>query len=456
MTAAPSATEQSVPIRRLTVTARPTRQVWSIVEGLEGVEGGVLIEMYIGRYVLNPDGGKVWRLIDGRRSVAEIAAAISATEGSPIKETTADVTDLCRRLYELGILEDLLRQPHQEQQRFEFRIGRDRVLGPDFSRLPTRCKFMVFMPQWDFLNFLAGKAKRYRGFHLVMQADVTDLARDGERITGAVAATPGGEIAVRAALVVGTDGRHSTVREKAGLESVALGSPIDVLWMRISRRPDDPEQILGTFDAGKGLVMLNRGDYWQCGYIIPKGTLDGLKQRGIAALRNDMLALVPWLHGRVNELEGWDDIKLLTVMVDRLVEWYRPGVLCIGDAAHAMSPIGGVGINLAIQDAVAAANILAPALRGSRTSVEPLRSVQRRRELPTRLTQALQVLIQDRVINPMLTGGAMRTMTMVIWMLRRLGFLRHLLARALGVGFRPEHVRTPDLLVDDAPSGERR
>jgi len=237
---------------------------------------------------------------------------------------------------------------------------------------------------------------------------------------------------------------------------VALGSPIDVLWMRISRRPDDPEQILGTFDAGKGLVMLNRGDYWQCGYIIPKGTLDGLKQRGIAALRNDMLALVPWLHGRVNELEGWDDIKLLTVMVDRLVEWYRPGVLCIGDAAHAMSPIGGVGINLAIQDAVAAANILAPALRGSRTSVEPLRSVQRRRELPTRLTQALQVLIQDRVINPMLTGGAMRTMTMVIWTLRRLGFLRHLLARALGVGFRPEHVRTPDVLVEDAPSGERR
>ncbi|TMI83302.1 MAG: FAD-dependent oxidoreductase [Bacillati bacterium ANGP1] len=359
-------------------------------------------------------------------------------------------------MHELGILEDLLRQPHQEQQRFEFRIGRDRVLGPDFSRLPTRCKFMVFMPQWDFLNFLAGKAKRYRGFHLVMQADVTDLARDGERITGAVAATPGGEIAVRAALVVGTDGRHSTVREKAGLESVALGSPIDVLWMRISRRPDDPEQILGTFDAGKGLVMLNRGDYWQCGYIIPKGTLDGLKQRGIAALRNDILALVPWLHGRVNELEGWDDIKLLTVMVDRLVEWYRPGVLCIGDAAHAMSPIGGVGINLAIQDAVAAANILAPALRGSRTSVEPLRSVQRRRELPTRLTQALQVLIQDRVINPMLTGGAMRTMTMVIWMLRRLGFLRHLLARALGVGFRPEHVRTPDVLVEDAPSGERR
>ena len=359
-------------------------------------------------------------------------------------------------MHELGILEDLLRQPHQEQQRFEFRIGRDRVLGPDFSRLPTRCKFMVFMPQWDFLNFLAGKAKRYRGFHLVMQADVTDLARDGERITGAVAATPGGEITVRAALVVGTDGRHSTVREKAGLESVALGSPIDVLWMRISRRPADPEQVLGTFDAGKGLVMLNRGDYWQCGYIIPKGTLDGLKQRGIAALRNDMLALVPWLHGRVNELEGWDDIKLLTVMVDRLVEWYRPGVLCIGDAAHAMSPIGGVGINLAIQDAVAAANILAPALRGSRTSVEPLRSVQRRRELPTRLTQALQVLIQDRVINPMLTGGAMRTMTMVIWMLRRLGFLRHLLARALGVGFRPEHVRTPDVLVEDAPSGERR
>ena len=359
-------------------------------------------------------------------------------------------------MHELGILEDFLRQPHQEQQRFEFRIGRDRVLGPDFSRLPTRCKFMVFMPQWDFLNFLAGKAKRYRGFHLMMQADVTDLARDGERIAGAVAATPGGEITVRAALVVGTDGRHSTVREKAGLEPVALGSPIDVLWMRISRRPADPEQVLGTFDAGKGFVMLNRGDYWQCGYIIPKGTLDGLKQRGIAALRNDMLALVPWLHGRVNELEGWDDIKLLTVMVDRLVEWYRPGVLCIGDAAHAMSPIGGVGINLAIQDAVAAANILAPALRGSRTSVESLRSVQRRRELPTRLTQALQVLIQDRVINPMLTGGAMRTMTMVIWMLRRLGFLRHLLARALGVGFRPEHVRTPDALVEEAPSGERR
>ena len=257
---------------------------------------------------------------------------------------------------ELGILEDFLRLPHQEQQRFEFRIGRERVLAADFSRLPTHCKFMVFMPQWDFLNFIAGKAKRFPGFHLLMQADVTDLVRDGVRVVGALAATPGGEITVRAALVVGTDGRHSTVREKAGLESVALGSPIDVLWMRISRRPDDPEQTLGTFDAGKGLVMLNRSEYWQCGYIIPKGTLDGLKQRGIAAFRGDLLALVPWLHGRVNELEGWDDIKLLTVMVDRLVEWYRPGVLCIGDAAHAMSPIGGVGVNLAIQDAVAAAN----------------------------------------------------------------------------------------------------
>jgi 2-polyprenyl-6-methoxyphenol hydroxylase-like FAD-dependent oxidoreductase len=359
-------------------------------------------------------------------------------------------------MHELGILEDFLRQPHQEQRRFEFQIGRERVLGPDFSRLPTHCKFMVFMPQWDFLNFIAGKAKRYRGFHLLMQADVTDLVRDGERITGAVAATPGGEITVRAALVVGTDGRHSTVREKAGLAPVVLGSPIDVLWMRISRRPGDPEQILGTFDAGKGLVMLNRRDYWQCGYIIPKGALDGLKRRGIAAFRGDILALVPWLQGRVNELEGWDDIKLLTVLVDRLVEWYRPGVLCIGDAAHAMSPIGGVGINLAIQDAVAAANILMPALRGHRTSVGHLGAVQRRRALPTRLTQTLQVVVQDRVISPMLTGGAMRTMRITVWMLRRLGFLRHLLARAIGVGFRPEHVGTPELPVETERSVEPR
>lgn len=358
-------------------------------------------------------------------------------------------------MHELSILEDFLRQPHQEQQRFEFRIGAERVPAADFSRLPTHCKFMVFMPQWDFLDFIAGKAKRYRGFHLMMQADVTDLVRDGERVTGAVAATPGGEITVRAALVVGADGRHSTVRGKAGLEPVALGSPIDVLWMRISRRPDDPEQTLGTFDAGKGLVMLNRSDYWQCGYIIPKGTLDGLKERGIAAFRNDILALVPWLDGRVNELEEWDDIKLLTVIVDRLVEWFRPGLLCIGDAAHAMSPIGGVGINLAIQDAVATANLLVPALRAGRTSVEALRSVQRRRAWPTRLTQSLQVLIQDRLINPMLTGGAVSTMRMVVWLLRRLGFLRYLLARAIGVGFRPEHIGTPELLVEDAPSGGR-
>jgi 2-polyprenyl-6-methoxyphenol hydroxylase-like FAD-dependent oxidoreductase len=346
-------------------------------------------------------------------------------------------------MHELGILEEFLRLPHQEVRTLSGQIGDDFVQVADFGHLPTHCRFVVLMPQWDFLDFIAEQAKRYPAFQLGMEAEVTDLIIESGRVAGVRAATPEGELEVRADLVVGADGRHSTVRERAGLEILDLGAPMDVLWMRLSRRPHDPGQTLGRFDAGRIFVMLNRDDYWQCAFVIPKGGYDAVRGRGLASFREEIAQLAPYLRDRTGELGDWSDIKLLTVSVDRLRQWYRPGLLCIGDAAHAMSPVGGVGINLAIQDAVAAANILAPHLQQGPVSERDLRAVQQRREFPTRATQRIQIAVQKRVIGRVLASTRKVSAPLIVRLLRLMPFLTRLPARLIGLGVRPEHVRTP-------------
>ena len=349
-------------------------------------------------------------------------------------------------MYELGILEDFLQQPHQEVREVGGQIGSEFVPLADFSHLRTHCKFIALMPQWDFLNFLARHARRYPSFHLNMQADVIDLLEDEGRIAGVQAKTPDGPLVVRADLIIGADGRQSIVRKKAGLLVDEFGAPMDVLWFRVSRRSNDGEQTLGRIIKGKMIVMLNRGDYWQCAYLIRKNDLAQIKQRGLESFHGDVVSVAPFLHDRMNELKDWNQIKLLTVLVDRLRKWYRPGLLCIGDAAHAMSPIGGVGINLAIQDAVAAANLLAPALARGTVSVSDLERVQKRRELPTRITQGLQVFIQNRLIRRILGTNEQIPVPWPMKALRCWPFLRRIPALLLGIGFRAEHVKSPELL----------
>ncbi len=347
-------------------------------------------------------------------------------------------------IHELGLLDDLLSRPHQEATRLGAVVGEVEVPVADFSDLPTRCRFIAFMPQWDFLDFLAGHARRYLGFRLRMETEVVGLIEEGGAVVGVRAKAPGGPLEVRAGLTIGADGRRSTVRDRAGLRVEGRGAPIDVLWLRVSRAPTDPDQPLGRFGRGQVFVMLFRGDYWQCGYVIPKGGMDDLRGKGLPAFRERIVEIAPFLRDRVGEIRDWDDVKLLTVAVDRLRRWHRPGLLCIGDSAHAMSPIGGVGINLAIQDAVAAANLLVGPLRAGTPTEGDLARVQRRREFPTRMTQRLQVLIQDRVIGRVIGGGGTLTLPWPLKLLKRFPILRRIPARIIGMGFRPEHVRTPE------------
>ena len=348
-------------------------------------------------------------------------------------------------MYELGILEELLRRPHQEVRQFSAQIEDISVPIADLSHLPTHCKFVALMPQWDFLIFIAEKAQAYPQFHLRMESEVTDLIEENGRIAGVRAKTSAGGLEVRAELTLGTDGRHSIVREKAGLEVIDLGAPIDVLWMRLSREAGDPDQTLGRFRGGKILVMLNRGDYWQCAFVIAKGEFEVIRQKGLAAFREDIAGVAPFLRGRMEELRDWDDIKLLTVRVDHLRRWSRRGLLCLGDSAHAMSPVGGVGINLAIQDAVAAANILAQPLRDGSIGEERLRAVQQRREYPARMTQRFQVFAHKSLLRPALSHrGRLMRLPLPFRLLRRFPVLRRIPARMLGLGFRAEHVRTPE------------
>ena len=354
--------------------------------------------------------------------------------GDTIHPSTLEV------MHELGILDAFLQRPHQEVRQLTGCVAGQTVTIADFTHLPTHCKFLVLMPQWDFLDFLAERARQWSGFDLRMQTEATSLIEEGGSIVGVHVRTPTGPQEIRADLVVGADGRHSVVRERAGLQVDRFGVPMDVLWMRISRRTDDPAQALGYVEGGHILVMLDRGDYWQCAFVIPKGAFDEIQQRGIDAFRATLASIVPFLRDRVGELSEWRDIKLLTVLVDRLRRWYRPGLLCIGDAAHAMSPIGGVGINLAIQDAVAAANALAEPLRRGACSVADLATVQRRRELPTRLTQSAQLFAQNRVVSRALSGGGPQQLPLVLKLLRRFPVLRRIPARVVGVGVRPEHI----------------
>ena len=344
-------------------------------------------------------------------------------------------------LYELGLINEFLKLPHSRVRKLTGQIGDTTLVLGDFSHLPVHCKFLAFMPQWDFLNFLADQGRKYPLFQLEMEAEVTGLVFDGQRVIGVRVKTSKGEREMRADLVVAADGRDSHVREEAGLQPIDFGSPMDALWMRLSKRAGDPEQLFGRIDFGRVFVMLDRGDYWQCALVIPKGGFDEIRRGGIDALRADIVQMNPFLKDRVSEIRDWDDVKLLTVQVNRLREWYRPGLLCIGDAAHAMSPIAGVGINLAVQDAVAAANILIPEFRrGSSIPIEALRRVQQRRELPTRITQRVQLLIQNNIIKRVLGRRGRMKPPLVVRALGTFPVLQRIPARLIGLGFRREHI----------------
>ena len=347
-------------------------------------------------------------------------------------------------MYELGLLEAFLKVPHQKIERLSAQIGDERVPMADFTHLPTHCKYVALMPQWDFLNFLAERGKRYKTFDLRMSAEATDLIEEGGRVVGLRAKTADGTLAIRAALVVGCDGRHSTVRDKAGFVSDDYGAPMDVLWFRITRKASDDSETFGRIEAGKMMVMLDRGDYWQCAYVIPKGGIDRIKAEGLDAFRERLVSMSPFLADRVGDLKSWDDIKLLTVAVDRLRRWWRPGLICIGDSAHAMSPIGGVGVNIAVQDAVAAANRLAAPLRSGQVSDADLRAIQERRMLAVRFTQWLQLTAQNRIISRVLKSERRPKPPLMFKLLKIFPVLQRIPARLLGVGIRPEHVRTPE------------
>ena len=345
-------------------------------------------------------------------------------------------------LHELGLLDEFLKLPHQEVQRLRGMVNGHLVSIADFSRLPTQCQFIGFMPQWNFLNFFANKAKQFPSFALRMQHEVVDLIFENDRVIGVRAKTPDGEQNFRSALVIGADGRYAITHTKAGFEIEELGVPIDVLWMHISKRPGDPEQMLGFFRHGKLLVLIDRDDYFQAGFVIPKGGIESAKDRGLPALHREIVSLAPFLQDRVAELDDWSKIKLLTVQINRLKKWCRDGLLCIGDSAHAMSPAGGVGINLALQDAAATANLLAAKLARGSVSVQDLEQVQRRREWPTRLIQAMQTFVHRNVV----TGRESKSsdsLPFVVRLLQWFPALQTLPARFVGMGPRPEHIHSP-------------
>jgi 2-polyprenyl-6-methoxyphenol hydroxylase-like FAD-dependent oxidoreductase len=344
-------------------------------------------------------------------------------------------------MHELGLLDTFLKRPHSEVRSIAVQIGDEQLAVGDFTHLPTQAKFIAFMPQWEFLDFLAENGKKLDNFHLYMRTEATGLLREGDRISGVTANGPDGPLNIHAELVTACDGRHSTLRDAAGVRVIDHGAPMDVLWLRISKQPSDPNQTFGHIDAGRFFIMLDRDDYWQCAFVIPKGGIEQVRARGLDAFRADIATLSPFLGDRVREIASWEDVKLLTVAVNRLETWYRPGLLFIGDAAHAMSPVGGVGINLAIQDAVATANVLVPRMKQGTPTQDDLRAVQRRREWPTRMTQRMQVVIQNRVINSVLSSTRTPRPPLIARLLGWFPVLRQLPARIVGMGFRPEHIR---------------
>ncbi len=346
-------------------------------------------------------------------------------------------------MHELGLLEEFLRQPHDKVERIGAKIGEDFWPMADFTHLPTTCKYIALMPQWDFLDFISGKARGYPSFQLHLNTKATDLIVEQDRVVGVRAETQQGAEEFRAGLVIGADGRHSTVRASSHLELEDTSAPMDVLWMRISRKETDDEQTLGRLIPRHTLIMINRRTYWQCAFLIPKGQFEETKKQGLPEFHATLVKCAPFLRDRVEELKDWDQIKLLTVTVDRLKCWHRPGLLCIGDSAHAMSPVGGVGINLAIQDAVATANILGESLRGQDIISETLlEKVQQRRLFPTRATQRMQVFAHEHVIRPVLNSDAPISPPLMLRLFKAIPFLQRIPARVIGLGFRPEHVHS--------------
>jgi 2-polyprenyl-6-methoxyphenol hydroxylase-like FAD-dependent oxidoreductase len=344
-------------------------------------------------------------------------------------------------LHELGVLEAFLKRPHSEVREIAADIGKETFVVGDFTHLPTHAKFLALMPQWDFLDFLLGEAEKYPTFRLMMRTEVTDLLARKGRIAGVLAQSPEELYEIRANLVIGADGRTSVVRAKANLPVRDLGAPFDVLWLRLPADPSDPKEPVARFQGGDLFVMLARGDYWQCALVIPKGAYAALKQEGLTGFRARLRTVAGFARERVESIESFDDVRLLNVKVDRLTRWARRGLLCIGDAAHAMSPVGGVGINLAIQDAVAAANILGPVLKKRMPRLSDLDKVQRRRRFPTWATQWFQLQVQKRVLAPHMRARRTPSPPAILYLMQRWPWLRRLPARFLGLGIRPEHVK---------------
>lgn len=344
---------------------------------------------------------------------------------------------------QLGFVDEFLSLPHTRAPRLNAVIGGERVTIADFSRLPVRHRFIAFMPQWDFLNFIVGKAGQYENFRLLMNAPVTGLIERGGHVGGLTVSTPEGIIEIEADLVVGADGRNSTVREAAGLEVQRFGIPTEVLWLRLSKQPGDPTETMGHAGSRQGFVMINRGDYWQCGYVVRKGFFADIKLQGIEAFRDRVAEICPFPRERLDELKNWDDVHLLTVRIDRLKRWWKPGLICIGDAAHAMSPVGGVGINLAIQDAVAAANILVPVLvSGRAVTDDDLAAIEKRRSFPTKATQFLQRMMRIGGKKGRADAEEPKGPPAFVLAIMRFPLLSHLPGRLVGLGFRREKIET--------------
>jgi 2-polyprenyl-6-methoxyphenol hydroxylase-like FAD-dependent oxidoreductase len=343
-------------------------------------------------------------------------------------------------LNELGLLDDFLKLPHDKTYQLEGDIGHHKVIVADFSHLKVCCPYIAFLPQWDFLNFIAQKASVYPHFKLLMNTEVVGLIKEHDKVVGVYAKNGDTQLEIHAELVIGADGRHSTVREKSDLPIQILGAPMDVLWFKLSRKETDPHQSLGRVDLGRIMIMIKRKDYWQCGFLITKGSFDKVQQEGLERFQKNIIEITPFMAERVQEIQSWEQVKLLQVAVDRLQKWYKTGLLCIGDSAHAMSPIGGVGINLAIQDAVASANILGPAFARGAIKEADLAAIQQRREPPTRIIQGIQVFIQKRIINNVLGNPTHIKLPFIFKMMQKFPFLRRIPAYIIGIGFRPEHV----------------
>ena len=354
--------------------------------------------------------------------------------GDTIHPSTMEIMD------ELGLADRLLDLPHTKTSRLRFRTPRGSATLADFGHLKTRFPYLAFMPQWDFLDFVTDEARRYPNFELEMNAEVRELLEEGGLVRGVRYETPDGTCEVRALMTVAADGRDSRLRKQSGLEVVGTAPPIDVLWFRISRRKGDPEEPTGYIGGGRFVVLINRGNYWQVGYVLPKGTDRRIRAAGLESFRRSVGEAVSEVADRTDEIQDWDQVKLLSVQVNRLRRWYRPGLLCIGDAAHAMSPVGGVGINLAIQDAVVAANALAGPLREGKAEPRHLRAVQRRRELPIRILQGLQSLAHRRLAAPAVSSGGLPSPPAPVRALLRLRAVRELPARIIAFGVWPVHV----------------